>query len=113
MYLYIELWKARPKWLALSLQERTDYLLKAGHSIQSILDEVGVDFFSVLNDPDISHQIDYRYINLWKMPNRALVRQLEEAVEQAGWHRYFEQVNAGGEIVSLEAIFGEVLNRKS
>ncbi len=50
MYLHIELWKAQSKWLALSQQERAEYLSKAGQSIQGILNEVGVEFISVLND---------------------------------------------------------------
>ncbi len=44
------------------------------------------------------------------MPHKELINQLEEAVEQAGWHKYFEQVNASGEIITLEAMFGDVMS---
>ena len=103
MYLYIELWKALPAWLSLSQQEREEYMSQAGPYIKPVIDTEGVDFFSLLNDsPDKSHRADYAYGNIWKMPNKELINQLEKAVEEAGWHQYFEQINAAGAVVSLE-----------
>ena len=33
------------------------------------------------------------------MPSLEQVQMLERSVEEAGWHEYFEQVNARGELI--------------
>ncbi|MEM7352831.1 MAG: DUF6616 family protein [Acidobacteriota bacterium] len=97
MHLYVELWNARPKWLALSVAERQDYFEKVGGEIQK-LTETGVELVGfAINDEDTPHRGDYRYLALWKMPTLEQVEMLEASVQQAGWHEYFEQINARGE----------------
>ena len=99
MHLYVELWKARPEWLTLSVEERQQYFEKVGGEIQK-LTETGVEIVGfAINDEETPYRCDYRYLAVWKMPRRAQVEMLERSVEQAGWHEYFEQVNARGELL--------------
>lgn len=100
MHLYVELWNARPEWLALSIDERENYISKVGPGIKK-LNEAGVELVGfALNDPDTPHRSDHRYLAVWKMPDgESQVNLLEETLEEAGWHEYFEQVNARGALV--------------
>ena len=43
------------------------------------------------------------------MPTRALAEQFEASGEEAGFHDYFEQVNARGELVGPDAVFGHMI----
>ena len=99
MYLYIELWKPRQKWMDLSHQGRQAYVEQVGPGIGK-LTEAGVELVGfAMNDEDTPYRAGYRYLAAWKMPGREQVDLLEEVLEEAGWHEHFEQVNARGELV--------------
>ncbi len=109
MHLYVELWKAKPTWLALSDEERQRYIESMSPKIEGLLkDGVEIVGFSPVDD-DTPHRADYLYLAVWKMPSRALVEQFEKSVAEAGFHDYFEQVNACGELVSPVAVFGHMI----
>lgn len=109
MYLYIELWKPRQKWLDMSEQERSDYVAGIGPEIEK-LTERGVELVGfALNDEETPHRADYRYIAAWKMPDKSLVEDLESSVEGAGFHDYFEQVNGRGRLLSPEDALGDMI----
>ncbi len=100
MYLYVELWKARPKWLELTAEQRGEYFEGVGSAIESLL-EGGTELVGfALNDSDTPHRAGYRYIAVWKMADLDQVKALENSVESAGWHEYFKQENARGQIIS-------------
>ncbi len=110
MYLFVEKWKARPEWLALSQQEREEYVSKVGHAIKDLL-KAGIEIMGfALNDPDTPHRADYRYFSVWKLPDKELVQKFEQAIEQSGWYQYFEQTNARGEFVQPDAALGDMIN---
>lgn len=110
MYLYVELWKVKPQWLALSQQERGEYMSKLGPAIEGLA-KAGVEIVGWgLNDSETPYRGDYAYLAVWKMPNKELVHQFEETVEQAGWHEYFEQINLRGELLTPEAVIGDMIN---
>lgn len=103
MYLYIELWKAKDTWLALSETERTTFFSQAmpalGQMLQAgVIEPLGI----ALNDADTPLSSGYTFAAAWKLPNKETAQELENAVEAAGWHNYFEQVNARGEMLTLE-----------
>jgi len=109
MYLYVELWKPREAWIALSIQERSSYMSQLGPAIGE-LTKAGVELIGwSLNDSETPYGADYRYIAVWRMPNRDAVKQFEQVVEQSGWHRYFEQVNARGELVSPDPVIANMI----
>ena len=109
MYLYIELWKARPAWMELSQEARGEYMSQLGPAIEDLA-KAGVEIVGWgLNDAETPYRGDYSYLAVWKMPDKGLVRQFEETVEQAGWHKYFEQINVRGELLSPEAVIGSMI----
>jgi hypothetical protein len=110
MYLYIELWNARPAWLALSQQERGAYMAQLAPAIGQLL-SVGIEIVGwSLNDADTPYHSDYQYLAVWKIPDHSAVQLLETVVEQAGWHHYFEQVNARGLLQTPEPIIGHMIH---
>ena len=110
MYLYIELWKARPAWLALSQGERATYMAQLGPGIEGLL-QAGIEIVGwAVSDADTPYRADYQYLAAWKMPDRSAVQLLEQTVAQAGWYGYFEQVNARGELVSPGVVIGDMVS---
>ena len=109
MYLYVELWKPREAWMALSIQERSSYMSQLGPAMGDLM-KAGVELIGwSLNDSETPYGADYRYIAVWKMPSQDAVRQFEQVVEQTGWHRYFEQVNARGKLVSPDPVIANMI----
>jgi hypothetical protein len=107
MHLMIEVWNAKPAWLALSQEERGAYMANIGPAIEQLLG-AGVEIVGWgSNDADTSNRANYQYFAVWKMPNKEIVNQFEQAVEQAGWYNYFDQYNLRGEIVPVEQVIGE------
>jgi hypothetical protein len=103
MHLYLELWKAKPTWTALSQEQRDAFSAGLGPAIGGLL-EAGVELLGfALNDEDTEHRADYTYLALWRMPSKELAIRLERTVVEAGFHDYFEQVNARGTLISPEA----------
>ena len=99
MHLYVELWKARPAWLAMPAEERAAWVAALG-PVMSDLVRAGVELVGfAVTDADAPHDADYPYVAVWRMPTRELVHDFESAVEATGWHRYFEQVNVRGELL--------------
>jgi hypothetical protein len=112
MYLYVELWKPREAWMALPIQERSSYMSQLGPALGE-LTKAGVELIGwSLNDSETPYGADYRYLAVWRMPNQETVKQFEKVVEQSGWHRYFEQVNARGELVSPDLVIANMIGLK-
>lgn len=108
MYLYVELWKARPAWLDLSTEERRQYFKNVGAEIEKLTEE-GLEVVGfAINDEETPHRSEHRYMAVWKMPTRKHAEQLEESVAEAGWHDYFEQVNARGERIAPQEALAEL-----
>lgn len=108
MYLYVELWNARPEWLALSGEEKQAYLKQVGTGIQTLTD-AGVELVGfALNEEETPYRAAYRYLAAWKMPGKEQIILLENILEQARWHDYFDQVNARGELLAPEAALADM-----
>jgi hypothetical protein len=99
MHLYVELWNARPAWHALPIAERAAYVAQLGPAIGGLV-ERGVELLGFgLTDADAPHAAGYTYLAVWRTPDVDGARLLEATVEGAGWHAYFEQVNARAAIL--------------
>ncbi len=102
MYLYVEMWKPRKTWDGLSREQRQEYLFQMSTGINKMVDS-GIQLVGLaLNDGDVPNDADYRYMAVWKMPNRGHVHMLEKAVRAEGWDNYFEIGNARGQIISVD-----------
>lgn len=110
MYLYVELWNVTQKWMDLSKEERGEFFNRAGESIKKLINS-GVEVTGwAMNDEHTPYRSDYRYMAVWKLPSEASVKELESAVADAGWHEYFSQVNARGQMIPMEEVIGNLIN---
>jgi hypothetical protein len=110
MQLFIELFKAKPKWLAMSDNERGEYIARAGASMQQILAEPGVELVGVGSaDHAISLDAGYDFYAVWKLPDRQHVEMFENGIENDRWYDYFEQVNASGELADLDTMIQRLM----
>ena len=110
MHIFVELWNARPEWLALSERERGNYMEQMGAGMGKLA-KAGIEVVCwAVNDRDTSHRCGYQYLAVWKMPDGKAVKLFEETVEQAGWYDYFEQVNARGRFSTPEEIIGHMMH---
>ncbi|HEX6623131.1 MAG TPA: DUF6616 family protein [Pyrinomonadaceae bacterium] len=99
MYLYVELWKTRPAWLALSREQRAAWMDKLLAGLQEHL-QSGVEVLGFARgDADTPLPAGYDFLAAWRMPGREAAERFERFVEGAGWHEYFEQVNARGRVM--------------
>lgn len=100
MHLYAELWNVRPEWLNLDQGERQSFVDSIGPGMQSLLAQ-GIELLGfALNDDDTPHRSPHQYLALWRMDDAAQAATLERVVDEADWHRYFDQVNARGEVLA-------------
>jgi hypothetical protein len=60
-------------------------------------------------NPKIGHHAGYDYFAVWRLPSPEVVEAFEQGIEDDGWYEYFEQVNASGESVGLEALMGRAI----
>lgn len=100
-YILTEIWKARPSWLALSLEDRQQFFQeKIGPLIMSLFEQ-GAEFLGcAINDNTGPQRMDYRYMAVWKLPDKAFSDRLEAGAKEAGFLDYFEQVNFSGWIIT-------------
>lgn len=96
MYIFVEMWKPKPSWLALSKEAREQYLNQVAPALQAMVDN-GVEIIAwSLNDAATPYTTDHIYLGVYKFPTREQTVQFEQMVSAAGWYDYFYQINAKG-----------------
>ncbi|MEM9918892.1 MAG: DUF6616 family protein [Bacteroidota bacterium] len=109
MIYFVELWRAKPSWEALSTDERTAYMGQVGSAIQGLIEQ-GVKILTwSKNDEKTDRKIAYDYMAIWTFPNQELADGFQKLVEGAGWYNYFEQVNFMGAEDSVENTIGQLI----
>jgi hypothetical protein len=107
--MYLELWKAKDAWKALSKEERANYMSLLGPAIQHLL-ENGVQIINWgQNDPSTLYRMDYDFFAVWTFPSDEAAQSFEKMVEGAGWYNYFDQVNAKGNATTAQEIIGKMI----
>ena len=110
MYIYVELWRYRPAWLALSKDDRKSWMDRLLAGLQQQLDS-GVEVVGfVANDADTPHSSGYDFLAVWKMPSKDIAVEFETFVEDVGLHEYYEQVNTRGQVMGMEEVVTALLN---
>ena len=110
MYLYVEQWNVTKDWMDLSKEDRRAYMNKVNESINQ-MSQAGIENLGwALNDEHTPYRSDYRYIALWKLPNKEAVEKFESGIEAAGWHKYFSQVNSRGKLLPLNEAIDLLVN---
>jgi len=109
-YILTEIWKARPSWIALSLEERQQFFHeKIGPFIASQVEQ-GAEFLGcAINDNTGPERIDYRYMAVWKLPDKDFSERLEAGAKEAGFLDYFEQVNFSGRMIAPDVMNADMI----
>lgn len=109
MIYFVEMWNARQEWLALSEEERANYMNQIGPHIQGLI-EKGVKVLTWSdNAPNTSKRADFDYFAIWSFPDQATADEFQQLVENAGWYQYFDQVNAGGKEDTADGVIGRLI----
>jgi hypothetical protein len=109
-YILTEIWRARPRWLALPAEDRQRFFgEKVGPFMMSQLEE-GAEILAVaINDNDGDESMDYRYMAVWKFPDKAASDRLEAGAKAMGFLDYFEQVNFSGTAIAPDVLNGDMI----
>lgn len=108
MHLYIDLWKARPSWVALSEAQRREILLRLGRHIDDVVDDgAGRPRFFLSHDAFGLNEL-HRYQILWEGAGSRHIEGMQRAFEEVQWSRYFERLGTAGESVDQADLFEEL-----
>lgn len=110
MYLYVEQWNVTQTWMDLSKEDRRAYMNKVGEAINDMKKDGVENLGWAMNDEHTPYRSDYRYMAIWKLPSLEHAKKFEHGVEEADWHKYFNQVNSRGEIMPLHEAIDFLVN---
>jgi len=109
VYLYVEMWNARPAWIALSLDERKAFMEKVAEAAAA-LGPLGAELLGAwVNDEDTDHRADRTYFTVFRFPDKDSVAVFEAIVRESGWYDYFDQVNGSGEVDTFANVMAHAL----
>lgn len=100
MSFYIEHWKPRPKWLQLTPEDRGKFLFDVSPVIQGLADAGAELIGYLINEQDSNDWKEGGFLRVWRMPEREFAQRIEDALERAGWHEFFEPGHARGEVLA-------------
>jgi hypothetical protein len=110
MYLYVEMWNAKPSWLALSLPERQQFMAKVAEAAKG-LQPLGAEVLGAwINDEDVDHRLGKTYFTAFRFPDKEAVQGFEAIVRESGWYDLFEQTNASGRIDTFANVMEHALS---
>ncbi len=110
MIYFIELWNPTKKWLALSEEDRANYVQNVSKSIAA-LKEQGAEIITwSVNKKETSKRSPYDYFAIWKFPTQELADYFQQGIDNAGWYEYFDQVNIQGEQGTAEHGMKELIS---
>ena len=99
-YILTEIWNAKPNWLALSTDERSRFFEESVGPFIGCMIESGAEVLAcAINDNAGTERIGYRYMAVWKLPDKALSEKLEAGARELGFLNYFDQTNFSGSII--------------
>jgi len=109
MYYYVEHWRPRKKWLGLTPEDRGKFMFDLSPTVQRLMDD-GIELVGYLIQEGAGGRSDFRFLRVWRMPERQFAQRIEEALEKAGWHEFFEQSSPGGEVVTPQVAIPYLVN---
>ena len=62
-----------------------------------------------INDNTGTERIDYRYMAVWRLPDKDFSQQLETGAKELGFLDYFDQVNFSGSIIPLPVMNDDMI----
>lgn len=108
-HMLLELYTAKPAWLALTPEERQAFLAKVGAGMGPLLAQniTPCGFGEIASD--LPYGTSTRFFAVWQAPDAAALAALVAGISASGWHDYFDTINAGGESCDLAAHLGQLM----
>lgn len=100
----IEIWSAKPGFEALAPEERQLIVDKVLSAVAPVMEKGLTLEAAGMASLNSAGEGTPRYFAVWTSPNDDMMRHFLAALSSAGWFEYFEQTDAGGETVELQAI---------
>lgn len=112
-YILTEIWNAKPAWLALTIDDRNHFFEEKVNPFIGKMVAEGAEFVGcAVNDNDGKERINYRYMAVWILPNKAFSDRLESGARELGFLEYFNQVNFSGTAISPPLMNEDMINLK-
>jgi hypothetical protein len=109
-YILTEIWNARQSWLALSPDERQRFFEeKIGPFIGSMVESGAEILGCAINNNDGAERIDYQYMAIWRLPDKAFSDRLEAGAKERGFLEYFDQANFSGVAISAPVMNADMI----
>jgi len=96
MKYYIETFTPKQAWLALTKEERAEFMNRIALSSQPLVDQGGELVAMSENDSDTVQGLQHQFFVIWKFPTDELAKDFEALGLKEGWYDYFDQYNLKG-----------------
>lgn len=104
-YILTEIWKAKPAWYELSNEERAQFFTEKINPVLMNTMKNGAEILgTAVNNNSGEQRMDYQYMAVWKFPDKESSEHLEKVAKEAGFLKYFDQVNFSGNIIPPPAL---------
>ena len=110
MYLYVEMWNAKPAWLGLPQKDREDFMAKVDDFLGTIIGPDREVYGTCVNDGDTMPRADYAYLVVWRLKDKKAVKAIADGTASVGFYDYFDQVNIGGDLISSDALVDALMS---
>jgi hypothetical protein len=109
MYLYVEMWNAKPSWLGLSDDGRKAFMDNVDQWLGSVMSDDCQVYGACVNDGDTAPRAEYTYLVVWKLKDKSYVKTVADGTSRVGWYEYFDQVNIGGPQITADELVGAIM----
>lgn len=107
MHAFVELWTAKPTWLALSAEQRQAFMDTVGASMGELA-AAGIETLGWgYNQPDTDRRVGYEVFAVWTMPGAQELALMQRTVAASGWYDYFDHVNAAGPLQDPPSVIAD------
>jgi hypothetical protein len=109
MYYYIEEWKHRSEWLAMTPEDRGKFLYDLSPIVQTLIDE-GAELVGYCINHNGHHDKTDRFLRVWRIPDKEFAQRIETALEKAGWRTFFDPGDTRGEVMTPQVAIPYLVN---
>lgn len=102
-YYVTQMWKPRPAWLALSVEERRSYLEEKITPNLAAMRTSGTEMLACAVN-DLGDTSEPTYLAVWQVADKAAAETLLAQIESTGFFEYFEELNLGGTSIPVAQI---------
>jgi len=98
MFIHIQCWEVKSDWRSLHLENRVAYF----NQIEQIVHDLRQLGVYLVNCPFERRNLAFlreRYLIIWKLSSEGCLTLLEDAIQTAGWRRYFQEVVLSHEMI--------------